>query len=172
MAFKRKNKAKLTPLIAWSACLVLCVVFLLMPAHGETIQKEKIIMTSDLLEQRGKQLRSAIEQAYKKLVDARSLKPMGGNDITEVVVQYIPVGTSFDDAESILRSAGFKVEPRPSANPSGSFPWRYDVMALIDSFDLKRFPFKVSVSVFLSPKTPGNYDKVNKVDAGIVLSSL
>ena len=159
----------------WSVCLILCVVFSLMPAHGETIQKEKNTMTSDSLEQRGKKLRAAIEQAYKKLVDARALKPMGGNNITEMVVQYIPVGTSFDDAENILRNAGFKVYPRPSVDPpGGNRPDKYDVVGEIDSFDWKRiFSFsKVSVVILLSPKAPGNYDKVNKVDAGFVLSTL
>ena len=131
-------------------------------------------MTSSSLEQRGKQLRAAIEQTYKKLVDARALKPMGGNDITKVVVQYIPVGTSFDDAESILRSAEFKVYPRPSANPTGDRQDKYDVVGEIDSFDWKRIfsLSKVSVLIHLSPNAPGNYDKVNKVYAGIALSFL
>jgi hypothetical protein len=143
-----------------------------MLAHGESIQEEKNIVTSSSLEQRGKQLRAAIEQAYKNLVDTKTLSSKRGNNITEVVVQYIPVGTSFDDAEQILRNAGFKVYPRPNANPTGTRPDRYDVVGAIDSFDWKRFLSKVSVWVNLSPQAPGNYGKVNKVYSGITLSTL
>ncbi|KAF0190860.1 MAG: hypothetical protein FD165_2321 [Gammaproteobacteria bacterium] len=139
--------------------------------RGEAIQKEINMMTSDLLEQRGKQLRAAIEQTYKKLSDAKALKPMGASDITEVVVQYIPVGTSFDDAESILRNAGFKVDPRPSANPTGSRPDRYDVVGSIVPF-VQLFLSRVNVYISLSPMTPGDYSKVSKVSAGMTLSTL
>lgn len=141
-------------------------------AHAENTQKEKSIMTHDSLGQRGKQLRAAIEQTYKELVDAKALNPRGGNDITEIVVRYIPVGMTFDDAEQILRNAGFKVEPRPSANPPGSLPWRYDVIGIIDSFDSKRFLSNVRVWVHLIPQAPGDYDKVSKVSASVTLSSL
>jgi hypothetical protein len=127
-------------------------------------------ITSDVLEQRGKQLHSAIKQTYKQLLDTRSLKP--SNDITEVVVRYIPIGTSFDEAEQMLRNSGFRVEHRPSANPPSTFPWRYDVIAVIDSFDWTAFPSKVSVSVNLSPKAPGNYDKVSGIHAVIARSDL
>lgn len=128
-------------------------------------------MTTDSLEQRGKQLRAAIDLAFKKLSDARALKPMGASDITEVVVQYIPVGTSFDEAEYILRSAGFSVDPRPSANPTGNRPDRYDVVGSIVPF-VQQLLSRVNVYISLSPRAPGDYSKVNKVSAGIVLSTL
>lgn len=124
----------------------------------------------DALEQRGKQLHAAIQLTYKHLKDTRSLKPI--NDITEVVNRFIPIGTTFDEAEQILRNSGVRIEPRPSANPSNSYPWKYDVIATIDSFDWTMFPSKVSVSVHLSPIAPGDYDKVIGIKAGIGFSNL
>src|SRR5258708_31979110 len=88
-------------------------------------------MESNNFTQRGKQLRLEIEERYKKLTDDRALKSSRPSDITDVVVKYIPVGTSFDDAENILRAAGFRVDSRPSANPTGNRPGKHDVVGAI-----------------------------------------
>lgn len=119
------------------------------------------------LEERGKQLRVAIDQAYEKLPHHHFKK--GEGDITPVVEQFIPVGTSFDDAEEILRAAGFKVGKRPGPNPSpapfGDFPYKYDVTAVIDPYE-SFFGGSIGLSVFLSPESPENYSKVTKIHAG------
>lgn len=151
--------------------LVLCAVFFSTLTHGETIKKESVIMKTQTLEHRGKQLRAAINLTFKKLSDAGALKPRGASDITEVVVQYIPVGTTFDEAEDILRFAGFLVDQRPSASTTGNRPDRYDVVGSIVPF-VQQPLSRINVYVSLSPRAPGDYSKVSKVSAGIVLSTL
>lgn len=151
------------------ACLA-CAVILLFPLDVEAIQKKETIMTSNELKQRGKQLRLVIDQTYKKLSDTKELR-VGANDITVVVVKYIPVGTSFNDAEQILRSAGFTVTPRPSGSVIGNRPDRYDVVGEIVPF-VQKFLSRISIYISLSPKTPRDYGKVNKISASIVLSTL
>jgi len=157
----------------WPASLAVGMVFLLGPAYGEDIQKENSVAATESLEQRGKQLRVELDQAYKKMVDAKTLSPdpRVSNDVTDVVVRFIPVGTSFDDAENILRSAGFKDRPRPSANSTGTRPDRYDVVASIVPF-VQRFLSKASIYVYLRPAAPDDYGKVSKVGAEFVLSYL
>ncbi len=64
------------------------------------------------LEIRGQALRKDIDAAYRKLVKA-DIRIQGAN-ISETFVLHIPVGTSFDDAETILKAAGFFVSRRPN----------------------------------------------------------
>ena len=128
-------------------------------------------MTTDALVQRGKKLRIEIDVAYKKLSDARVIKPRDASDITEVVIEYIPVGISFDEAECILRSAGFSVDPRPSDHPIGNRPDRFDVVGSIVPY-VQQPLSRVNVYISLSPNAPGDYRKVKKVNAAFVLSTL
>jgi len=124
-------------------------------------------------EQRGKQLREAIEQEYQRLDDAKALTPRSGGNISELVLKFIPVGTSFDDAEQILRSAGFTVGPRGSPKEMAKSPVRvpnpkYQLTAEIIALHGSLFTFRtVSVAVYLTPKDPDNYDKVNEVGGSI-----
>lgn len=145
-------------------------VFVWTPVHGEAIHKEGNAVVTESLEQRGKQLREAIEHAYQQMLKEKLLGP-DGYDISKVVLRYIPIGTTFDDAEQILRCAGFKVEPRPSVNIQSVLPFKHDVIALIDPF-VSHMTSKISVGVFLRPWAPGNYDKVYKLEAGISRSSI
>jgi len=102
-----RNLSSLTPLI-----FVLCLIG---SVHAEPIQKEKNIMTTELLEQRGKQLRTEVMQIWNNLKHSKSLRMT--NDISDAVAKFIPVGTSFDDTEVILRSAGFGIwQPKESDN--------------------------------------------------------
>ncbi|HEU5020071.1 MAG TPA: hypothetical protein VFT69_19085 [Pseudolabrys sp.] len=58
-------------------------------------------MTSEQLEQRGKDLRAAVQQIYQKLGKSGELRTdIHGTDITAIVLTYIPLGTSFGDAET------------------------------------------------------------------------
>lgn len=69
-------------------------------------------VTADVLQQRGAQLRMEIDAAYKQLRASKSLKNTvnDGNDVTEIVLKYIPLGMPLDDAQAILRETGCKVE--------------------------------------------------------------
>jgi hypothetical protein len=82
-------------------------------AHAETVYKENIIVTSDSLEQRGKQIHAEVIQIWENLKQSKSLRRT--NDISDIVAKHIPIGTSFADAEVILRSAGFNIWPQETA---------------------------------------------------------
>lgn len=125
------------------------------------------------LEILGKRLRIEIDEAYQKLPKSGSTQEIekAGN-ITWLAVRYIPLGSSFDDAEVILRSAGFSVGPRPGPNQPGNRPDRYDVVALIDGYR-SNLVSRTNVYVFLSPKAPGDfYDGVSAIFASFTTSYL
>lgn len=134
-------------------------------------EQEQMGVPDDLI-QRGRLFRIALDEAYHKLVKMASLRTRGGNDITELAVAYIPIGTSFDDAEIILQNAGFKVGQRPSSNPPGNRPDRHAVTASIVSF-AQKFPSRTDVYVFLTPQIPGDYrGGVATISATIIMSFL
>jgi hypothetical protein len=127
-------------------------------------------MTSNELVQRGKELRNEIDSVYKTLKVEKKITGGRGTDISDGVRKYIPPGTSFDDAEEILRAAGFDVSSRPLSDTMSNAPDRYSVGA-----DLKlggSFGIKIQAIVVLTPKGPGDYSEVSRVSAGIFLSSL
>jgi len=121
------------------------------------------------LRRRGKELRNEIRSVYKTLKAEQKITARG-TDISDSVRKYIPPGSSFDDAEEILRAAGFDVSSRPLSDTMSNAPDRYSVGA-----DLKlkgSFPFKIQAIVSLTPKAPGDYSEVSAVSAGIFLSFL
>jgi hypothetical protein len=127
-------------------------------------------MVTEDLQQRGRELRGAIDHTYKTLVDRNGLQQgLKGNDISPVVSKYIPLGTSFDDAEKILRAAGFTVDPRPGQNPPEDRPDKHDVVAYIVPY-VQGFMSRTNVYISLRPKSPGNYTTIAKVNAGILVS--
>jgi hypothetical protein len=92
-----------------------------------------------------------------------------------VVVKYIPIGTSFDDAEEILRAAGFKVgkryfEPllyRDNATKTiGSYSKIDNYKQLIPLFSNTR------VGVLLEPKSKDDWSTVQNLEASISLTYL
>jgi hypothetical protein len=72
----------------------------------------------------GRTLRHEIKTIYADLKKRHALSSptSGGNDVTDVVLEYIPVGTSFDAAETILRSAGCKIDAHPADIPNPARP--------------------------------------------------
>lgn len=126
------------------------VFCLLGSIHAETIHKEKNIMTPALLEQRGKQLHAEVIQVWENLKQSKSLRLT--NDISETVTKFIPVGTSFADAEIILRGAGFNIWPRHNLNPPNKNSGKYDLAAGMD-VELAGI-YSADVGIFLWAKTP------------------
>lgn len=157
--------------IAW---IVLGWIMLLPSAQAdaestkESPTANRQMITNDL-EARGKQLRSAIDERYKQLASGE-MKSSGypNNDITDVVTQYVPVGISFDEAEIILRSAGFKIGPRGS---SPLTPKRFAVDAVIDKY-VTTIIGHTDISVSLEPLSSTDWRLVKKVIAGISRESL
>ena len=122
------------------------------------------------MEQRGKELRAALQRTYDTLRVERKLSG-GGTDITDSVLPYIRPGTSFGDAEIILRSAGFTVThpaSRPPENLNRSKDW-YAVTARIFPFATE-FPMTADLIVTLLPKSPGDYSTVREVSAKLYAS--
>lgn len=153
----------------WSVGVGLGIVFVLMPAFGETIQKEKNTMSSDSLEQRGKKLRAEVENIFRSLKATNSLKPMGQgrNFVTQAVIKYIPVGTSFDDAEAILRAAGCDVSPRSYEKLVGNQFYKSNVLGTLTLPG--NFLSSTKFSISLIPKSPGDYSVVNEAVAEIIV---
>jgi hypothetical protein len=107
-------------------------------ASAVAANKKEISMTADDVQQRGKQLRAEIEKRYQELLQNNTLKQ--SNPINDVVTKYIHPGTSFDDAEQVLRDAGFKVSHKsfqPKSNGLSATikldtPWFVKSEAIID----------------------------------------
>jgi hypothetical protein len=121
------------------------------------------------LRQRGKALRNEIGSVYKTLKAEQKITGRG-TDIDDLVMKYIPLGSSFDDAEEILRSAGFRVSRRPPSDTTSDRPDRYNVVGFLKLDG--SFGIKIQAIVSLRPKGPGDYSEVSGVSAGIFLSSL
>jgi hypothetical protein len=123
-------------------------------------------MSPEEIERRGKELRAALQQTYGELVAARKMSGLE-TDITRFVTPYVSVGMTFEEAESILKAAGFTINPHPTADkardPNRGKDW-HAVLASIPSF-VHEFMRKVSVYVTLLPKSPGDYTTVDNVKA-------
>jgi len=102
--------------------------------------------------QRGQNLCKEIEAAYASFKAAKTTKCCVGPDLTSLVTKHIPVGSSFDVAESILRNAGFTVDDGGGMLQLGS-----------------RFPCGHKLVVDLSPRAPVDYSVIDKVHAEIVI---
>lgn len=128
-------------------------------------KKETKMLEARDLQARGKELRKAIDDVYKKLSEANAIKTMGNgrNLITDVVVKYIPIGSSFDEAETVLRVAGFNVGPRGN-NPV--FPNYFSATGVIDQYVPTLFG-KTSISVSLEPASKSDWTVVRSITAEI-----
>src|SRR5271169_1897778 len=92
-------------------CVSMIALAIPTKSDAETAAPRTEQMTADALKQRGERLRAEIDATYKQLRASNSIKIYirGGNDATAIALRYIPIGISFDDAEAILRSAGYTV---------------------------------------------------------------
>src|SRR5262245_21232201 len=80
----------------------------------------------------GKALRARLDALFQWLrSDKKIASGVRGNDISALVREYSPPGMSFVDAEQVLRSAGFRVYPRPSAPDPVSGSQREHVSAIL-----------------------------------------
>ena len=93
---------------------VICVS-LLIAAHADAVDHRNQMNASDFRE-RGARLRLELERAYQELRHTGGFKS-AGNDVSPILKKYVPVGTSFANAETTLRSAGFNIDPLPPREP-------------------------------------------------------
>ena len=82
---------------------VICVS-LLLAAHADAVGQRTQISALDFQE-RGVRLRLELERAYQDLRHTGEFKS-AGNDVSSMVKKYVPVGTSFANAESHFEVPG------------------------------------------------------------------
>ena len=90
---------------------VICVS-LLIAAHADAVDQRNQIN----FQERGARLRLELERAYQDLRHTGEFKS-AGNDVSSIVQKYVPVGTTYADAETTLRSSGFNIDPLPPREP-------------------------------------------------------
>lgn len=128
------------------------------------------------LDERGHQLRSDILALYSTMQSSKTLRARPHiNDISDFIRKHLPDGISFDDAEHILRCAGFEVLGRPDINVPDDPNWgkrddKYDVIATM-SFP-KRFISRAELMLGMRPQSPGDYSTVNEIRAAIIVTHL
>jgi hypothetical protein len=93
---------------------VICVS-LIIAAHADAAGQRNQMSALDF-QQRGARLRFDLEHAYHDLRHTGGFKS-AGNDVSSIVEKYVPVGTSFANAEITLRSSGFTIDPLPPREP-------------------------------------------------------
>ena len=114
----------------------------------------------------GQQLRAAIDQRYTELCDAHAIG-RNGVQITDVVLNYITMGTPLKEADAILMAGGFLVSRRaPNQNPPSANPLGSDV-AKIDNYGACS-GCRVGVNVALYPPSPTDYSTASKIAAWII----
>ena len=94
---------------------VICVS-LLIAAHADAVERRSQMSALDFQE-RGARLRLELKRTYEDLRHTGGFKS-AGNDVSSVVKKYVPVGTSFADAQTTLRNAGFDIDPLPLREPA------------------------------------------------------
>lgn len=137
----------------------------LVSSAQKTTEKDHFDNSKERVEniQIGKNLRLAIDEAYRRLADTKALGRL--NMITSLVAKFIPPGTGFEKAEAILVSAGFELGLR-APNPR-----RPNDIWVIFSIDQYRPTFfgKTSVGVMLKPLNTGDWKTVVVSDADIYI---
>ena len=117
----------------------------------------------------------AVLAAYKTARSDGGLSPqIAGTNITTIVEQFVKPGMPFDEAEKLLRDAGFVVRPRPdlstASNPNRARDW-YAVLASLELPPAT--PLERSVAyVSLLPFRPGQYGSIQSIEATISISHL
>jgi hypothetical protein len=158
--------------------------------HGIFIRSKQAGVRIGALALRGKQLRAAIDEAdvaeiYDNLMHIPKSNPEKRpeitdpgilfirfgptTDISQLIVRFIPIGTTIDDAVAILRSADFDIFHRDKTFRSP--PYSGYVGATINHFDWMLFGTS-SVIVLLYPQSPGNYSRVDKIEAYVRVTML
>lgn len=116
---------------------------------------------------RGKALRATVDKFYPSIPESRKswlrkvLAPpyvgAAAVDVSKIVQHYIPAGTSFDEAEHILKAAGMTVlslhpfPPERLPDPTGEAFLNYGVRAELDRYTSEP-PGYMRLRVHLSPQ--------------------
>jgi hypothetical protein len=136
---------------------------------------ESVAASPTDLDRKAHEFHAFLDRLYRSLKDQHKLQSgFDGTDITADVAPFFPEGMPFDQAEDMLRRAGFSVgrhpdlAPPPEVKVNRSKDW-YGVVAAISPF-ASGFLTRVNLYVTLMPKAPGDYSSVERVRATIFLS--
>ena len=152
---------------------VICVS-LLIAAHADAVERRNQMNALDFQE-RGARLRLELERAYQDLRHTGRFES-AGNDVSSIVKKYVPVGTSFANAETTLRSSGFNIDPlAPRETPkNASLLWsdEHKLMmrfAIFGTLVLAQQGFsRITVEITLLPEILGaDHNTVKGVHAAI-----
>ena len=152
---------------------VICVS-LLIAAHADAVDQRTQMNALDFRE-RGARLRLELERAYQDLRHTGGFKS-AGNDVSSIVKKYVPVGTSFADAETTLRSSGFDIDPlpprEPPKEPSPLWSGEHKLMMRFAIFGTlvlaQKGVSRITVEITLLPKILGpDHNTVKGVHAAI-----
>ncbi len=129
---------------------------------------------NDNVQERAKELRVALCRAYERVSAAGGLNSFHGPEVTEDVLPYIPLGTSFTEAVALLSYAGFTIGRYPDINAPPDRNRSRDWYALTTSVS----PFasqlidRDDLYISLLPPSPGEYTTVSKLTAKFFRTSL
>lgn len=118
-------------------------------------------------QQRGHDLCKEIEATYTRLKAAGTLQQ--SSDLTQLVMKYVPVNSSFAAAEEILRYAGFQVghlDPDQEAH-AAEFAYVSGRLGLSPAWDLGLCG--ASAFVDLYPRARGDHSAIWRVRADIAV---
>lgn len=134
------------------ACLLACLPCCDLHAEAAAVQGKAV--SADALLQLGRRLRAEIDAAYAQMKESKTLSNIvrQGNDVTPIVLKYIPVGIAFDDAKAILRSAGCVIPPLEQGHVFGRSAMKDGMLEVKHTF-----------AVELTPRTPGDFSVVGAV---------
>jgi hypothetical protein len=116
---------------------------------------------------RGEALREAIDDQWKHPQSKNRRRY--GLDIDDVVLQYIPVGSSYDEALLVLTAAGFKVEDRRMSVTDVGKPWYQP--SRIDPY-APCMLCRITAFVALYPGTGEDWSRVGRLHAEISIMYL
>jgi hypothetical protein len=114
----------------------------------------------------GKLLREALAERVRGAIRLGEITNRGKHHyiaVDDLIIQYLPEGSTFDYAEEVLRSAGFAVDFRPKSDaPPGILAgseYEFDVNALSNQKELEGAVCVVA----LRPARPYDYGVVHLV---------
>jgi hypothetical protein len=135
------------------------VIPLVLPTEtlAETAAPRNEPTTADALKQRGEQLGAEIDATYRRLRASNSVRTSlrGGNDVSAIVLKYIPADTSLQDARAILRAAGYMVDPVQQGHLVSRTSLRGGLFEL----------YGYQLSVDIAPQATGDLRTVGEVSA-------
>jgi hypothetical protein len=165
--------------ITLMAALVAIGIWAALGMPGTSLSGSEIALTREQLQERsrlkdlmkrGKILRKIIDEEYYKMAEADSISsaPDPASILTDIFLAHIPIGSSFDDAEEVLRAAGFKVGPRCPGQALGKKPCS---RAMIEPYIYGTDSY-VTIKVLLEPSNPEDWRQVAAATALIFRSRL